>query len=206
VHPSPGSLRAHGGGAGMRLLGFVAGCLLLVGISACSGGSDATAGTTSVPERSTTTRPGQVVASTSLVPKDSGSLDRARAAVERARGELPFPDDVLECLAVRASSDSQLLNALSGESTDREAALAAAASCSIEVRAAPRFAEDLQRAAGGDLSREQLTCAAREYRELSPEEITAAAGAVLNPRKADPSETAPIEAIYMTCDIEKQES
>ena len=128
-----------------------------------------------------------------------------RDVVKAARGKLPYPDDVLACMAVRAANDADLLDALrSLKEADHFAdAQDAAAVCVVEVRSGPRFAEDLQRASGGKLSKEQLRCAAREYGRLSPEEIEAAAGAVLNPEMADKTAMVPVEEIYEACGIER---
>lgn len=129
----------------------------------------------------------------------------ALAAVEEARGELPYPPDVLDCIAAEASASETIYEALRkpGEGDGWTAVQQVAAACIVRVRSGPRFAEDLQRAAGGKLSKEQVACAAREYGGLSPEQIEAAAGAVLNPEKAKDTAIAPIKEIYETCGIER---
>ena len=178
---------------------------LTVGAASCSGSSDAgRQPTTTGAAGSTTTRPGQVL-STSTTARPTADLKAAQRAVAAAREQLPYPDDVLDCLASRASADADLLSALEkpNKGENLATAQAAAAACVVEVRSGPRFAEDLQRAAGGKLSKEQLSCAAEQYGRLSPEEIEAAAGAVLNPEKADEAALAPVEEIYETCGIER---
>jgi len=114
---------------------------------------------------------------------------------------------VLDCVAAEASADEDVYDALTspGKGDGWTVVQKAAAACVVRVRSGPRFAEDLQRAAGGKLSAEQVACAAREYGELTPEQIEAAAGAVLNPEKAEASATAPVEEIYETCGIERGE-
>ena len=146
-----------------------------------------------------------VASSSTLVP--SAELGTAQDAIAAVRGELPYPDDVLACVADRALDDAGLLDALlSPNEADHLAAVQeTAAACVVAVRSGPRFAEDLQRASGGQLSKEQLGCASKEYGRLSPAEIEAAAGAVLNPEKADASALAPVEEIYETCGIERGE-
>lgn len=150
---------------------------------------------------STTTRPGQVVAATTTSPAQADPGDGA-SAVADSKVVLPYPDDVLECVAARADGDPRLVRALAGKGDDAAGvAQAAAAACVVEVRSGPRFAEDLQRASGGKLSGEQVACAAREYGELSAEQVEAVAGAVMNPQKADPEALAPVREIYETCGI-----
>lgn len=138
----------------------------------------------------------------------SADADAARAAVEEVRAELPYPDDVIDCVAVKASQDAEILKSLQNLDDEKEGTVAreASAACVLEVRSGPRFAEDLQRSAGGSLSDPQLACAAREYGKLDPEQVEAAAGAVLNPEKAEDSATAPVEKIYKTCGIERDEN
>jgi hypothetical protein len=122
-----------------------------------------------------------VVVSTSAVPKsEAAGIETASALVTAAKARLPYPDDVLDCVARRANGDPKLSAAL--KASDKAANLAAIdrseAACVIEVRTAPRFAEDLQRDAGGTLTEEQLACATKEFGQLSPEQVEAAAGAV----------------------------
>lgn len=179
---------------------------LSLALFACSSEAETSSRSTAMRAESTTTRVGQVVASTSAVPEGAALADpgEAASAVDEARAALPYPADVLECVAGRASADAEVFEALKspGEGKRWPLVQAAAAACVVEVRSGPRFAEDLQRASGGKLSGEQVACAAREYGKLSPEQIEAAAGAVMNPGEAEPSATAPIEAIYAGCGID----
>lgn len=176
-------------------------------ISSCSDGSDvAPAAASSTSTRSSPTRADQLVESTSIAPRGAAdvALELAQAAVNDARSELPYPADVLDCLVSKATVDSEIFEALGMPREGRGwlKVQEAAAACVVQVRSGPRFAEDLQRAAGGKLTEKQAACAAREYGELSPEQIEAAAGAVMNPEQAKTSATAPIEEIYDTCGIE----
>jgi len=177
--------------------------LCLVALGSCTSGEHQSSRAASPKASTTTTRPGQVVASTSTIPA-SADTEAAADLVAKAKGRLPYPDDVLACVARRAGEDGDLLAALRDLGKDANVAVAddAAASCVIEVRAAPRFAEDLQRAAGGSLSDEQVACAVREFGQLTPEQVEAAAGAVLNPEKAEASATAPVEKVHEKCHID----
>jgi len=183
-----------------RVLAIV---LCLMALGSCTSGEHESSQASTPKASTTTTRPGQVVASTSTLPA-SADGEAAADLVARAKGRLPYPDDVLDCVARRATEDEDLRAALEkpGAAANLAVADGAAASCVIEVRAAPRFAEDLQRAAGGGLTEKQLACAVREFGRLTSAEVEAAAGAVLNPEKAEAAATAPVEEIYSVCDID----
>jgi hypothetical protein len=184
------------------------GVLAAIAAAGCSdsGSSPKAAPSKERSEASTTTRPGQVVVSTTALGA-SADVDGAVRAVDAVRDRLPYPDDVVDCVVVAASTDPELLKAVekSADGDPGAEVLAAAAACVTEVRSGSRFAEDLQRAAGGSLSEKQVACAAREFGELSPEQIEAVSGAVLNPEVAEESAVEPVERIYETCKIERGE-
>lgn len=188
----------------MRRIGWVAAGFVLIAAAGCSSsdGSASRSTTTRPPAEATTTRPGQVVAASTTLAEGAG-VDEAREALARLKAELAYPADVLECVAADAAGDADLSAALSDEGGGKALAAvrAAAAACAVELHSAPRFAEDLQRGSGGLLSNEQVACAVREYGDLTPAQIEAASGAVINPEPAEPGDTRPVEEIYETCGI-----
>ncbi len=105
--------------------------------------------------------------------------------VARLMAGLPYPADVVDCVAGRAATDPALAGAVRAARPDDEGSLklvlAAAAQCEVEVRAAPAFAAGLQERAHGALTRRQVACLVEGYGALSPGQVALATAAVANP-------------------------
>ena len=133
-------------------------------------------------------------------PEDAAPI---RADLDALADQLPYPEPVIDCLTGRAATDDDLRADVAAADPEDMATytpiLDAGAACTHTVIAAPRFAQEQQRAQDGTLTDDQLTCLRDGYAALTPEQVEAATGAALNPDAATDDASASVQEIVDHC-------
>lgn len=192
----------------MRWLVAASAAVMLV-FAGCSDGDAVSeqAPTTSAGEKTVTTGPPAVTvvppATTEAV--DPEVVGPVRDHLTELEAGLPYPPEVLDCIAGRAAGDDdlrgQIADADPAAPDTMAAVLDTGADCTHTLVASPRFAQAQQRAHEGSLSDDQLACLRDGYAALTPEQIEAATGAALNPGAAADADGAPVNDILASCDV-----
>ncbi len=140
-------------------------------------------------------------AATEPVPSEDFATARRRLEPVVARAQVP--PAVADCLYHDAAIAPEVTEGVDADDPETWApVLDVVARCNQVVVAAPAFAEEQQRAAGGSLTEEQLACLRDGYAGLSPEELQAITDNALapGPDATDPTE---VVAIIERCGVDR---
>ncbi len=145
------------------------------------------------------------IAPPTTVAADEDRLRVASDIVNDLQATLDLPEALASCVSHRAAVDPDAMEALRHASPDEPDTMneprTLISECRQRVEAAPRFALELQRSAGGALGPEQIECAVETYADLDADDLAAIAAATLNPGAVDRTDNGVLEELMTSCGI-----
>lgn len=128
-------------------------------------------------------------------------------AIDPARADLPFSDEVMSCVeGVVAEDRAMLAVVLGGVAVDSEGysvVVDAGQACEQQLVFAVQFADGLQSSSGGVLSEEQMACLRDRFAGLPAEEFRALNEAAIDRESVDRDvQGAKLKALIKGCGVE----